>query len=198
MFTWWVCYDHLLFLLRRSDEALQLNERLRVFLWWRRTGLFFSLSNNRITLLKCEWEPTVLYFTAGRFLTRWRWAECRPCLRFKTFHVVIFRKCWKLQAGLSWRQRREPLGHLHHQWHQGTSFSCAARQRIIEKHRSFSQQHKIKCYDPQYRPLFTFDTELGKTKVVETDPSFIWGTKLPNFRPDEGTLCGRRSLVVSR
>uniref|UniRef100_A0AAQ4PED9 Guanylate cyclase n=1 Tax=Gasterosteus aculeatus aculeatus TaxID=481459 RepID=A0AAQ4PED9_GASAC len=52
--------------------------------------------------------------------------------------------------------------------------------------------------DIKYRPLFTFDTELGKTKVVETDPSFIWGTKLPNFRPDEGTLCGRRSLVVSR
>nr|XP_040033540.1 heat-stable enterotoxin receptor [Gasterosteus aculeatus aculeatus] len=39
--------------------------------------------------------------------------------------------------------------------------------------------------DIKYRPLFTFDTELGKTKVVETDPSFIWGTKLPNFRPDE-------------
>ncbi|XP_037318972.2 guanylyl cyclase C isoform X2 [Pungitius pungitius] len=39
--------------------------------------------------------------------------------------------------------------------------------------------------DMKYKPLFSFDTELGKTKVEETDPSFIWGTKLPNFQPDK-------------
>ncbi|KAI3365534.1 hypothetical protein L3Q82_010621, partial [Scortum barcoo] len=40
--------------------------------------------------------------------------------------------------------------------------------------------------DNKYRTLFTFDTEHNKTKVVETDPSYIWGTRLPDFKPDEG------------
>lgn len=40
---------------------------------------------------------------------------------------------------------------------------------------------------PQYRYLFTFDTEYNKTEVTEKDPAFIWGKKLPNFKPDKGT-----------
>ncbi|XP_031698926.1 heat-stable enterotoxin receptor isoform X1 [Anarrhichthys ocellatus] len=40
--------------------------------------------------------------------------------------------------------------------------------------------------DNKYRILFTFDTEHNVAKVVETDPSFIWGATLPNSRPEEG------------
>ncbi|KAM9336605.1 guanylyl cyclase C [Symphorus nematophorus] len=40
--------------------------------------------------------------------------------------------------------------------------------------------------DNKYRTLFTFDTEYNQTILVETDPSFIWGTRLPNSRPDLG------------
>ncbi|KAG7226515.1 hypothetical protein INR49_003836, partial [Caranx melampygus] len=40
--------------------------------------------------------------------------------------------------------------------------------------------------DNKYRILFTFDTEHNKTTVVETDPSFIWGKRLPNYKPDTG------------
>ncbi|XP_056286434.1 guanylyl cyclase C [Pseudoliparis swirei] len=39
--------------------------------------------------------------------------------------------------------------------------------------------------DNEYKHLFTFDTELRETTVMETHPSFIWGTKLPHSRPDE-------------
>ncbi|TMS22144.1 Heat-stable enterotoxin receptor [Larimichthys crocea] len=38
----------------------------------------------------------------------------------------------------------------------------------------------------KYRYLFTFDTEYNKTEVTEKDPAFIWGKKLPNFKPDKG------------
>uniref|UniRef100_A0A8C4HNC2 Guanylate cyclase n=1 Tax=Dicentrarchus labrax TaxID=13489 RepID=A0A8C4HNC2_DICLA len=38
--------------------------------------------------------------------------------------------------------------------------------------------------DNQYRTLFTFDTEYNNTNLIETNPSFIWGKRLPNFRPD--------------
>ncbi|XP_053269862.1 guanylyl cyclase C [Pleuronectes platessa] len=38
--------------------------------------------------------------------------------------------------------------------------------------------------DSEYRILFTFDTEDNQTTVVEVDPSFIWGQRLPNFQPD--------------
>ncbi|XP_029312186.1 heat-stable enterotoxin receptor [Cottoperca gobio] len=40
--------------------------------------------------------------------------------------------------------------------------------------------------DNKYRLLFTFDTEHNETKVVDTDPSFIWGKKLPDSIPDQG------------
>nr|XP_057918635.1 guanylyl cyclase C [Doryrhamphus excisus] len=37
--------------------------------------------------------------------------------------------------------------------------------------------------DNKYRTLFTFDTEHSLTTLVETDPSFVWGNRLPNFKP---------------
>uniref|UniRef100_A0A3Q3QH07 Guanylate cyclase n=1 Tax=Monopterus albus TaxID=43700 RepID=A0A3Q3QH07_MONAL len=38
--------------------------------------------------------------------------------------------------------------------------------------------------DNKYRPLFIFDTEHNQTKVVEPNPSFIWGKQLPDHKPD--------------
>ncbi|XP_078019732.1 guanylyl cyclase C isoform X2 [Epinephelus lanceolatus] len=40
--------------------------------------------------------------------------------------------------------------------------------------------------DNKYRLLFTFDTENNSTKVEEMDPAFIWGKRLPNFKPEQG------------
>ncbi|XP_061565050.1 guanylyl cyclase C [Cololabis saira] len=39
--------------------------------------------------------------------------------------------------------------------------------------------------DNKYRLLFTFDTEYNETEVVEEDPSFIWGKRLPSSKPDK-------------
>ncbi|XP_051928284.1 guanylyl cyclase C isoform X1 [Hippocampus zosterae] len=39
--------------------------------------------------------------------------------------------------------------------------------------------------DHKYRILFEFDTERNLTMQVEDYPSFVWGTRLPNFKPDE-------------
>ncbi|XP_059179970.1 guanylyl cyclase C [Centropristis striata] len=38
----------------------------------------------------------------------------------------------------------------------------------------------------KYDLLFTFDTELNKTTVKETSPSFIWGKRLLHSKPDQG------------
>nr|XP_061807414.1 guanylyl cyclase C-like [Nerophis lumbriciformis] len=37
----------------------------------------------------------------------------------------------------------------------------------------------------EYRILFEFDTEHNLTTLVEDDPSFVWGARLPNFKPDD-------------
>ncbi|XP_060884802.1 guanylyl cyclase C isoform X1 [Labrus mixtus] len=39
--------------------------------------------------------------------------------------------------------------------------------------------------DNKYELLFRFDTEYNRTKVVKTNPSFIWGKRLPNTMPDQ-------------
>ncbi|XP_061665659.1 guanylyl cyclase C [Syngnathoides biaculeatus] len=39
--------------------------------------------------------------------------------------------------------------------------------------------------DNEYHILFKFDTEDSLTMVVEDHPSFVWGTSLPDFSPDE-------------
>ncbi|XP_037547260.1 heat-stable enterotoxin receptor [Nematolebias whitei] len=38
----------------------------------------------------------------------------------------------------------------------------------------------------KYKTLFTFDTEYNLTKVVDKDPLYIWGKRLPEGRPDNG------------
>ncbi|XP_077407656.1 guanylyl cyclase C [Vanacampus margaritifer] len=39
--------------------------------------------------------------------------------------------------------------------------------------------------DYKYRILFEYDTEHNVTMQVEDHPSFVWGNRLPDFRPDE-------------
>ncbi|KAK5880883.1 hypothetical protein CesoFtcFv8_021745 [Champsocephalus esox] len=39
--------------------------------------------------------------------------------------------------------------------------------------------------DNKYQVLFKFDTELQVTKVMDANPSFIWGRKLPDSTPDQ-------------
>eukprot|EP00064_Thunnus_orientalis_P013342 superscaffoldBa00002157_g13381 len=46
--------------------------------------------------------------------------------------------------------------------------------------------HFLLTFDPQYRILFTFDTEHKITEVIETNPSFHWGQRLPDSIPDGG------------
>ncbi|XP_051273224.1 guanylyl cyclase C [Dicentrarchus labrax] len=50
--------------------------------------------------------------------------------------------------------------------------------------------------DNQYRTLFTFDTEYNNTNLIETNPSFIWGKRLPNFRPDSGPAAHDILVIV--
>ncbi|XP_008312951.1 heat-stable enterotoxin receptor [Cynoglossus semilaevis] len=40
--------------------------------------------------------------------------------------------------------------------------------------------------DNQYRLLLSFDTETNVTTVMEKDPTFIWGQRLPEFKPEYG------------
>ncbi|XP_034427387.1 heat-stable enterotoxin receptor [Hippoglossus hippoglossus] len=50
--------------------------------------------------------------------------------------------------------------------------------------------------DSKFCVLFTFDTEDNQTTVVEMDPYFIWGHKLPDFRPDSGTASHDIVVIV--
>uniref|UniRef100_A0A3Q2XT06 Guanylate cyclase n=1 Tax=Hippocampus comes TaxID=109280 RepID=A0A3Q2XT06_HIPCM len=48
----------------------------------------------------------------------------------------------------------------------------------------------------RYRILFEFDTERNLTMQVEDYPSFVWGTRLPNFKPDEGREASHNIIVI--
>ncbi|KAG7507192.1 heat-stable enterotoxin receptor-like [Solea senegalensis] len=49
----------------------------------------------------------------------------------------------------------------------------------------------------KYRILFTFDTAQNTTDVVEMNPSFIWGQRLPHFKPDvEGIVMLDVAVIV--
>lgn len=41
--------------------------------------------------------------------------------------------------------------------------------------------------NPQYATLFTFNTEDNVTIQMDKNPHYIWGRRLPNFRPDKGS-----------
>ncbi|XP_035525886.1 heat-stable enterotoxin receptor [Morone saxatilis] len=50
--------------------------------------------------------------------------------------------------------------------------------------------------DNKYKTLFTFNTEYNITNLIETNPSFIWGKRLPNFRPDRGPAAHDILVIV--
>ncbi|XP_019938666.2 guanylyl cyclase C isoform X2 [Paralichthys olivaceus] len=50
--------------------------------------------------------------------------------------------------------------------------------------------------DNKYSILFTFDTEHNQTVQVEMDPYFIWGRRLPDFKPNEGTASHNIVVIV--
>ncbi|XP_039990328.1 heat-stable enterotoxin receptor [Xiphias gladius] len=71
---------------------------------------------------------------------------------------------------------------------RNTSFNGTAGSYKLDEHgdRDVNLSIIYTTNDLKYRILFTFDTEHNRTQVVETDPSFIWGKRLPNFRPNIG------------
>uniref|UniRef100_A0A3Q4AK55 Guanylate cyclase n=1 Tax=Mola mola TaxID=94237 RepID=A0A3Q4AK55_MOLML len=48
----------------------------------------------------------------------------------------------------------------------------------------------------KYQLLFVFDTESNTTIVVDNKPVFIWGKRLPNFKPD-GDLASHDIIVIA-
>ena len=44
----------------------------------------------------------------------------------------------------------------------------------------------LMSFNSQYDVLFSFDTEYNQTTVVKADPSFIWGKRLPDYKPERG------------
>lgn len=50
--------------------------------------------------------------------------------------------------------------------------------------------------DNKYQILFEFDTEYNETKVVEENPSFIWGNELPNFQPNSESVSHNVIVIV--
>lgn len=62
--------------------------------------------------------------------------------------------------------------------------SCAESSAVLLFYASMCEF--LLSFHAQYKILFTFNTEHNQTKVVETDPSFIWGKRLPDFKPGQG------------
>ncbi|XP_044034337.1 heat-stable enterotoxin receptor isoform X2 [Siniperca chuatsi] len=78
------------------------------------------------------------------------------------------------------------------------SFNGSAGNYKLDKHgdRDVTLSVIYTTTDNKYRILFTFDTEHNQTTVVETDPSFIWGKILPNFRPDQASDQAFHDIIV--
>ncbi|XP_068610409.1 guanylyl cyclase C [Brachionichthys hirsutus] len=48
----------------------------------------------------------------------------------------------------------------------------------------------------QYQILFIFDTESNTTEMNDTNPSFVWGKRLPTCRPDQGSTSRAVIIIV--
>ncbi|XP_034000867.1 heat-stable enterotoxin receptor-like, partial [Trematomus bernacchii] len=70
---------------------------------------------------------------------------------------------------------------------RNTSFNGSAGTYKLDKHgdRDVNLSVIYTTNDNKYRVLFEFDTELQVTKVIDANPSFIWGKKLPDSTPDQ-------------
>ncbi|XP_044193183.1 heat-stable enterotoxin receptor [Thunnus albacares] len=71
---------------------------------------------------------------------------------------------------------------------RNTSFDGIAGNYRLDKHgdRDVTLSIIYTTTDNKYRILFTFDTEHKITEVIETNPSFHWGQRLPDSIPDGG------------
>uniref|UniRef100_A0A7N6BD90 Guanylate cyclase n=1 Tax=Anabas testudineus TaxID=64144 RepID=A0A7N6BD90_ANATE len=71
---------------------------------------------------------------------------------------------------------------------RNTSFDGIAGNYKLDKHgdRDVNLSIIYTTTDNKYKMLFTFDTEHCRTTVVDADPSFIWGKRLPDFKPHKG------------
>lgn len=49
--------------------------------------------------------------------------------------------------------------------------------------------------NPQYKTLFTFNTEDNITIQVDKNPHYIWGRTLPKYRPDKGKPDTRTHII---
>uniref|UniRef100_A0A3Q1HS74 Guanylate cyclase n=1 Tax=Anabas testudineus TaxID=64144 RepID=A0A3Q1HS74_ANATE len=72
---------------------------------------------------------------------------------------------------------------------RNTSFDGIAGNYKLDKHgdRDVNLSIIYTTTDNKYKMLFTFDTEHCRTTVVDADPSFIWGKRLPDFKPHKVT-----------
>ncbi|KAJ4941015.1 hypothetical protein JOQ06_027302 [Pogonophryne albipinna] len=70
---------------------------------------------------------------------------------------------------------------------RNTSFNGSAGTYKLDKHgdRDVNLSVIYTNNDNKYQVLFEFDTELQVTKVIDANPSFIWGKKLPDSTPDQ-------------
>ncbi|XP_072312685.1 guanylyl cyclase C [Eucyclogobius newberryi] len=70
---------------------------------------------------------------------------------------------------------------------RNTSFNgTAGKYRLDEQGDRDETFSIIYTTDNKYKSLFTFDTETFYTDVLQNDPVFIWGKRLPNDSPDRG------------
>ncbi|CAK6961716.1 guanylyl cyclase C [Scomber scombrus] len=71
---------------------------------------------------------------------------------------------------------------------RNTSFEGIAGNYKLDKHgdRDVNLSIIYTTTDNKYRTLFIFDTEHSLTKVNDTAPSFVWGSRLPESTPDQG------------
>ncbi|KAM9837381.1 guanylyl cyclase C [Aulostomus maculatus] len=80
---------------------------------------------------------------------------------------------------------------------RNTSFDGIAGNYRLDKHgdRDVTLAVIYTTTGSKYRTLFTFDTEHNLTRMVETNPSFIWGKRLPNSSPDR--VPASHDIIVS-
>ncbi|XP_070707479.1 guanylyl cyclase C [Pempheris klunzingeri] len=81
---------------------------------------------------------------------------------------------------------------------RNTSFNGKAGTYKLDKHGDRDVNFSIfyTTTDNKYQILFLFDSEHNQTKRVETNPSFIWGKRLPNFRPEEDLEAHNITVIV--
>ncbi|XP_061611732.1 guanylyl cyclase C isoform X3 [Phyllopteryx taeniolatus] len=79
------------------------------------------------------------------------------------------------------------IPHVTMNYLRNISFNGIAGNYRLDKHgdRDVNLSIIYTTNENEYHILFEFDTEYSLTTLIEDHPSFVWGARLPNFRPDE-------------